>query len=175
MIVCTVYLYIATFGANVRSCRISRDHCVGWSGRRLRLSPLSCRRSQQVGRGPLSRGQAGSAAVQADGRCYHPARHDGEAGLCARCLTRRGDAGRYRLPARAALRGHPRRSVVRSWATWSPLGRLLGPRARFGVGWSGYTHRSLCPAVLGHRRREEPARVIREREEYADEGGEVLT
>ncbi len=61
------------------------------------------------------------------------------------------------------------------------LGRVLAarPAARssspIGVGWSGYTHSSLCPAVLGRRRRAEPARVIYEREEYADEGGEVLT
>jgi hypothetical protein len=61
------------------------------------------------------------------------------------------------------------------------LGHVVAarPTARssslIGVGWSGYTHWSLCFAVLGRRRRAEPARVIREREEYADEGGEALT
>lgn len=67
-------------------------------------------------------------------------------------------------PERNAALGH----VVAA----RPAARSSSP---IGVGWSGYTRWSLCPAVLGRSRRAEPARVIREREEYANEGGEVLT
>lgn len=67
-------------------------------------------------------------------------------------------------PECSAALGH----VVAAW----PAARSSSP---IGAGWSGHPHRSLCPAVLGRRRRAAPARVIGEREEYADEGGEVLT
>jgi hypothetical protein len=42
-----------------------------------------------------------------------------------------------------------------------PLGLESGP----GPGWSGYTHRSRCPAVAGHRCEGGVAGVIGEREE----------
>jgi hypothetical protein len=161
-------------GADARTCRISRDHCAGWPGRRLRLSPPSCRRSEQVGRGPLSRGQAGSAAVQADSRVPSP----GQARWCSRIVF--AAVGGEEAPDGIACRPELPCAVTPPECS-AALGHVVaaGPAARSsrpaGVGWPGYAHWSHCPAVLGRRRRAEPTRVIREREEYTGEGGEVLT
>lgn len=53
--------------------------------------------------------------------------------------------------------------------------RLLGPRARLGSAGPDTRTGHFALPCLAADGGPEPARVIREREEYADEGGEVLT
>lgn len=64
MIVCTVYLYIATFGANVRFCRMVRDLALVRYGRLLRVGWRDRRDRCAVGERPgVDAGMAGSGRV----------------------------------------------------------------------------------------------------------------
>ena len=126
MVACTVYLYIATFGANIRFCRRQGGRwAAAFSVERAVMRPTGRRHSGNAGRGSRRRAATAKLDAQAEATDLVVVTSEGDLGT-GQALARQGDELAHpgqRQPGR-------RRVAAPSPGGGATRGQGLAPRAR---------------------------------------------